>query len=273
MMETAKIRSAGYPIRHNYFDFVNRYRILVKNIPPAHKTDCKAATAKICQEIFEGQEMYQLGNTKVFLKNSHDVYLEEIREEKMQKYILILQKNIRRWICRRKYMKLKEASIVLQKHWRARGYRSRYLTMRRGYLRLQAVLRSRQITAEYKTLKHKWERVQAIFKGYLIRKMIKENKPFIKQKLADLAKKKQEDIDEYKSKAHPDPVRKAEDSHEKQFKLMFKEIWDSKKEISPSTKKTSQVDVRYVEDVFGFLQDSNESIKDVSPVRFFYFLN
>nr|CAD7418340.1 unnamed protein product [Timema cristinae] len=38
MMETAKIRRAGYPIRHNFKEFVDRYRMLVPGIPPAHKT-------------------------------------------------------------------------------------------------------------------------------------------------------------------------------------------------------------------------------------------
>lgn len=37
MMETAKIRQYGYPIRHTYSDFVYRYRILVSGIPPAYK--------------------------------------------------------------------------------------------------------------------------------------------------------------------------------------------------------------------------------------------
>nr|CAD7429526.1 unnamed protein product [Timema monikensis] len=40
MMETAKIRRAGYPIRHNFKEFVDRYRMLVPGIPPAHKTNC-----------------------------------------------------------------------------------------------------------------------------------------------------------------------------------------------------------------------------------------
>ncbi|CAG2057709.1 unnamed protein product [Timema podura] len=39
MMETAKIRRAGYPIRHNFKEFVDRYRMLVPGIPPAHKNE------------------------------------------------------------------------------------------------------------------------------------------------------------------------------------------------------------------------------------------
>lgn len=37
MMETAKIRQAGYPIRYEYVEFVKRYRVLGRAIPPAHR--------------------------------------------------------------------------------------------------------------------------------------------------------------------------------------------------------------------------------------------
>lgn len=37
MMETIRIRRAGYPIRHSFPEFVERYRFLIPGVPPAHK--------------------------------------------------------------------------------------------------------------------------------------------------------------------------------------------------------------------------------------------
>ena len=37
MMETIRIRRAGYPIRHTFNEFVDRYRFLISGCPPAHK--------------------------------------------------------------------------------------------------------------------------------------------------------------------------------------------------------------------------------------------
>ena len=37
MMETIRIRRAGYPIRHAFPEFVERYRFLIPGIPPSHK--------------------------------------------------------------------------------------------------------------------------------------------------------------------------------------------------------------------------------------------
>lgn len=66
-METIRIRRAGYPIRHVFAEFVDRYRILVANIGPSHMEDCRAASNKICAAVLGGTD-YQLGKTKVFLK-------------------------------------------------------------------------------------------------------------------------------------------------------------------------------------------------------------
>ena len=67
MMETIRIRRAGYPIRHTFHDFVDRYRILGQGIGPAHKEDCRKASEKICSKVLAGLD-YQMGRTKVFLK-------------------------------------------------------------------------------------------------------------------------------------------------------------------------------------------------------------
>ena len=67
MMETIRIRRAGYPIRHRFDDFVDRYRILISGIGPSHVEECRAASNKICTKVL-GNADFQLGKTKVFLK-------------------------------------------------------------------------------------------------------------------------------------------------------------------------------------------------------------
>lgn len=67
MMETIRIRRAGYPIRHSFAEFVDRYRILLSGIGPSNRDDPKALSMKICKAVL-GNADFQLGRTKVFLK-------------------------------------------------------------------------------------------------------------------------------------------------------------------------------------------------------------
>ncbi|KAK4879221.1 hypothetical protein RN001_007367 [Aquatica leii] len=169
MMETARIRKAGYPIRYTYVEFVQRYRFLAKDVPPAHKTDCKKATIKICNNVFNEDDDYQFGNTRVFLKEAQNEFLDKKRSKVVAEAILVLQKFIRGWIYRRRYLKVRAAALVFQKHFRARGYRSRYLIMRTGYQRLQALIRSRILINTYKKVRYSILELQRICKGYSVR--------------------------------------------------------------------------------------------------------
>ena len=53
MMETIRIRRAGYPIRHTFIEFVDRYRFLISGCPPAHKL-------KVSYKVTEWQTLYIL---------------------------------------------------------------------------------------------------------------------------------------------------------------------------------------------------------------------
>lgn len=170
MMETAKIRQAGYPIRYTYIEFVDRFRYLAKAIPPSKKGDCRHSTQKICTAVFKEGTDYQLGDTKLFLKHHDNEYLENLRNTVLEKYVVMIQKNVRGWICRRRYQKLKKAALVVQKHFRAKGYRERYIVMRNGYKRLQATIKSRIITHDYIRMRLSIIKIQARCKGFMARK-------------------------------------------------------------------------------------------------------
>lgn len=102
-METIRIRRAGYPIRHSFAEFVDRYRFLLPGIDPSHKTsDCRSVTLKICATVL-GKADYQLGKTKVFLKDAHDLFLEQERDRVLTRKILTLQKVIRGWYHRKRF--------------------------------------------------------------------------------------------------------------------------------------------------------------------------
>ncbi|XP_054284599.1 myosin-VIIa [Macrosteles quadrilineatus] len=173
MMETIRIRRAGYPIRHTFREFVERYRFLIPGIPPAHKTECRSATAKICAQVL-GRSDYQLGNTKVFLKDAHDLFLEQERDRVLTRNIIILQRSIRGWVYRRRYLRMRAAVMVIQKYWLGWAQRRRYQRMRVGYMRLQALIRSRVLSHRFRHLRGHIVGLQARSRGYLVRRMYQQ---------------------------------------------------------------------------------------------------
>lgn len=249
-METAKIRQAGYPIRYSYVEFVYRYRLIVPDIPPPEKADCKSATKKICIEVLKDQE-FRLGHTKVFLKDMHDAILEELRHKVLMTAVIRVQANARRFILRRKFLRLRAATIVVQKHFRARGFRNRYLIMRRGYLRLQAAIKSRELRKTFVNLRSFFTKLQACAKGYLVRKLIHDKGHIIKAQLGQFKKEKDEQLKAGKS----DTVVSGE--YEKKFTELMRSIWITKEAtVENNIQNSTVIDDRYVDDVFGFLKDT-----------------
>lgn len=99
-------------------------------IGPSLKVDCYAATKAICARILGADADYQLGRTKVFLKDAQDLYLEQERDRMITIRVMTIQKVIRGWCQRRRYQRMRRAAVIIQKHWRAYAQRRRYRMVR-----------------------------------------------------------------------------------------------------------------------------------------------
>ena len=67
-----RIRRAGYPIRHAFQEFVNRYYMLKKGL----KVSDTGNVIEKCKSILLstlGEGLWQIGKTKVFLKVSEQI--------------------------------------------------------------------------------------------------------------------------------------------------------------------------------------------------------
>ncbi|XP_028966812.1 myosin-VIIa [Galendromus occidentalis] len=169
MMETIRIRRAGYPIRHTFREFVERYRFLIPGVPPPHKVDCRQATAKILRAVL-GKSDFQIGKTKVFLKDAQDLFLEQERDRVLTRKILVLQKAIRGWYWRRRFVRQRAAAIVIQQWWKTKFQRRMFLKQMRGFQRLQAVWRGRKLARRFRLLRANIVSLQARCRGILVRR-------------------------------------------------------------------------------------------------------
>uniref|UniRef100_A0AAZ3QDY7 Uncharacterized protein n=1 Tax=Oncorhynchus tshawytscha TaxID=74940 RepID=A0AAZ3QDY7_ONCTS len=136
MMETIRIRKAGYPIRYTFDEFLERYRVLLKS--------------SLCDP-----------------KDFHDTMLELERMKELNEKALLIQRVLRGYKYRRQFLRQRSSALVIQKNWR--GYKGRKL-YRLGFARLQAKVRARQLQHHYQQKRVAAVRLQAQTRGYLARK-------------------------------------------------------------------------------------------------------
>lgn len=251
MMETAKIRKAGFSIRHNYKDFVLRYRILVKGI--TSKTEVRAAATKICAELLGTSSGYALGKNKIFLKENHDRHLEQMRADIYTRAVEVIQRGFRRIIFRKFMRKYRNAAVVIQKNWRARGPRISFLTMKRGFSRLQAVIQSREQSSKYQTLRENIVQLQARCRGLLTRRDLMGKISEKSRKMAELARLRVKEEQELKKAGHKAWKEEAEKRYLARMVLLNKELKIEKERANPQN--NVEEDYKVVDDLFQFLTE------------------
>jgi len=101
---------------------------------------------------------YQFGKTKIFFQAGQVAYLEKLRSEKLKVCGIMIQKHIRGWLARCKYLRIKRSVLLVQQ--RARGLLAR---------RLLKVKRESRAAIK----------IQKTWKGYIARKKFFNMRKFI----------------------------------------------------------------------------------------------
>ncbi|XP_032358687.1 unconventional myosin-XVB [Etheostoma spectabile] len=138
MLETIHIRKEGFPIRIPYSYFIERYGVLLTQrlSGVSNKEQSLALLDMVGAE--EGQ--YQLGLTKLFLKELLYQQLEEKWNSTQTWAAVTIQRNIRGFLCRRNFRFFKEKAIVIQSHIRGHQARKHYKRLKQSFTQFWAVM-------------------------------------------------------------------------------------------------------------------------------------
>ncbi|XP_058809187.1 myosin-VIIa-like [Phymastichus coffea] len=175
LADTAKIRRAGYSLRYEYTEFSTLFRALTQGIDPTRMADKRFVTEQICKKVL-GKNDFCLGHTKVFLKDYHGEILEKKKKEVLERYANIVQRNLRMWVYRKRFLKIRKAVIILQKVWKGYGPRYRYLKIQHGILRLQSRIRSRYHEVKFQQQRRIVISLQAVCRRYIVKKICAEKR-------------------------------------------------------------------------------------------------
>lgn len=160
MLETVRIRRTGYPVRRTFADFLYRYKVLtitVGGVASNLKADAKLRCQTVLSSIDSAGTNWQLGLTKIFLRESLEATLEKTRQQALQavankiksrimgyiqrkrflkakRNVVVVQKLVRGFLARRRFRKAVAAAIVIQTNFRgfsARKLRAKLLEIKR----------------------------------------------------------------------------------------------------------------------------------------------
>ncbi|KAM9831170.1 unconventional myosin-If [Neosynchiropus ocellatus] len=115
LRENIRVRRAGFAYRRVFNKFLLRYAILTAETWPYWKGQEQQGVLHLLRSVNMDNDQYQLGRSKVFVKNPESLFLlEEVRERKFDTFARIIQKSWRRYIARKKYEQMREeASDIL----------------------------------------------------------------------------------------------------------------------------------------------------------------
>ncbi|XP_071844516.1 unconventional myosin-IXb-like isoform X6 [Apostichopus japonicus] len=175
MLETVRIRQSGYNVRLTFEEFCHRYKLLLSNGLASSVEDIK----EFLVEMKLDQKHYQIGMTKVFLRESERIKLQDALHLKVQEKIVLLQWWVRGVLQRRRYLQQQAtiiaiqalargylvrkemqaqeerllAAIFIQNYWRTYCFRRSFLQLQKGVLYFQCLIRGNQARRHLKEMK------------------------------------------------------------------------------------------------------------------------
>lgn len=118
LLENVRVRRAGFVHRQRYDKFLLRYKMISQYTWPNFRGGSDRDGVKVLLNEKNFSNDVKFGKTKIFIRSPKTLFaLEKQRNEMIPHIVTLLQKQVRGWICRQQYKKMK-AAIVIMRHYR-----------------------------------------------------------------------------------------------------------------------------------------------------------
>ncbi|EFX88395.1 hypothetical protein DAPPUDRAFT_191611 [Daphnia pulex] len=162
MLETIRIRKNGYPVRMKFHHFIERYRCLLTRRERRNLARSPNPPGPdICRIVLDRHaqgDQFQLGTTKVFMREALEQQIERKRLDQMRDAAIKIQRAVRTYQLRKDFLTQRRSAVVIQAWVRRYQARKRFNTIRRGVILAQAQFRATRQRRLYKELREELQR-------------------------------------------------------------------------------------------------------------------
>ncbi|XP_072260772.1 unconventional myosin-IXb isoform X4 [Pyxicephalus adspersus] len=169
MLETVRIRRSGYSAKYPYQEFKDQFQVLL----PKSSTDLKADITSLLNRLCLDPHNYQLGKTKVFLKEPERQKLQDTLHQAVIKKIILLQSLFRMVVDRRNFLRMKSAAVTIQAFWKSYRVRCRLQARKNAAVCIQTAWKSYVQRKIYVKQIQMIQLLQAHCRGFLQRQRVK----------------------------------------------------------------------------------------------------
>lgn len=176
MLETVRIRRAGYNVRLTYEEFIQLYRIL---LPKGLLSSQKDVRDFMNHFMDLNKQNYQLGITKIYMRENEKMRLDIRLHTKIIESIVCIQRWFRSILQRRKFLLQRQAAVTIQSNWRM-CMAQKQVHQRRGFfhgaaITIQAGWRMYVARRNYLKIQHTVILLQARIRGKQARTRFQQN--------------------------------------------------------------------------------------------------
>ncbi|KAI5609831.1 unconventional myosin-IXb [Silurus asotus] len=183
MLETVRIRRSGYAAKYTFQEFIEQFRVL---LPKKASTPEEILT--LLQNLNLDPKTYQIGKTKVYLKELERQKLQDTLHKDVMHKIIFLQRWFKAKMQRREFIRMRQAAIIIQDSWRE--CRSRRCS---AATQIQAAWRGYKQRAEYQSCRASVTKVQALVRGQSARRRYNSLKEDKSQREEEEARQRKEE--------------------------------------------------------------------------------
>ncbi|KAL9833424.1 myosin XVB [Geothlypis trichas] len=139
ILEAIHILKEGFPVHLPFQSFLARYGLLAGSRPSSleQRESCAAVLAHV---VGNPSDLYQIGVTKVFLKEKGRQLLERRWQQRQSWAVVTLQRKFRRLLQRRRLRVLQEKVTLIQAHFRGYQARKRYRRLKKTLVQFKTMI-------------------------------------------------------------------------------------------------------------------------------------